>query len=204
MTCPAFSHLECFDPPISRYTVPALKNMEWKCSLCLNPVREVQKHNVTSFTPQSLARTAASRSLEIRRKFQETTPPKSKKPRTRTSRKEDDDPDDILEEEEEDVDDDDDDDSESDEDVRRRRSSSKRVRHSKSDVYDNEGRRIHFLKGTRIDPEKLIKAVEEKGGYDNVVSQKLWQAIRKQLNLPHTTSSSTQLREVYLAYTRDQ
>jgi hypothetical protein len=100
------------------------------------------------------------------------------------------------------IDDYEEDDYESDDYATTRKSSAKRVRVvQRPDVHhDTAGRRIHFLKGTRIDPDELHRAVIEKGGFEAVVNSKLWQQVRKRMNLPHTTSSSTQLRDVYLAY----
>ena len=65
---------------------------------------------------------------------------------------------------------------------------------------DDTGRRVLHLKGVKIDPDALFSAVERRGGYEAVMANKQWQTIRKELNLPHTTSSSTQLREAYIAY----
>jgi hypothetical protein len=62
------------------------------------------------------------------------------------------------------------------------------------------GRKLHHLKGAVIDPDTLVQLVEAKGGYDVVVAKKLWQDIRKEMNLKHTTSSSSQLKDAYLAY----
>ena len=72
----------------------------------------------------------------------------------------------------------------------------------RSGHHDSQGRKIHFLKGVPIEIDGFLKCVEDKGGYDAVVNGKLWQVIRKELNLPHTTSSSTQLRDAYLDYVK--
>lgn len=75
---------------------------------------------------------------------------------------------------------------------------------ARGDVIDEQGRKLHFLKGVVIDPQNLYEQVQAFGGFETVVAQKRWQDIRKAMKLPHTTSSSTQLRDSYLSYWRNQ
>ena len=42
--------------------------------------------------------------------------------------------------------------------------------------------------------------MEKYGGYQNVVDRKLWQQVRVQLNIPHSSSSGTNLRLMWEKY----
>jgi len=50
-------------------------------------------------------------------------------------------------------------------------------------------RRLKRLGGQYILPEELKATVDALGGYEVVVSKKLWQAVRERMQLPHSTSS---------------
>jgi hypothetical protein len=187
-----FRHMECFNPPLTKDMLSDARFRRWTCEDCSRPPSSARKSgnqasrllsglgasdgNGVSSSGTS-ARKAAQAASSMFASLNDAAPLRPKRAASTNSSKY------------EDGDDDD------DEDLNGRKK-------QRPGSYDEEGRRLHTLKGVAIQPKELIRLVEEKGGYDAVMEKKLWQSIRKELDLPHTTSSSYQLREAYVDYVK--
>ena len=58
------------------------------------------------------------------------------------------------------------------------------------------------IKGAKIDKDELLRVVEVYGGIERVRQMRLWQSVRRRLDLPYSTSSGTQLSRAYDWYTQ--
>ena len=179
-------HLECFDPPLLNASVSDIRWKRWQCEDCVkapfsarklgqaNQPRALQGLGLNPDTPFAMshsARRSAQMASSLWAAMNETPRPRAR----------------VIDDEE---------DYEDEEEIGRR----KRAKGVRAGTYDAEGRKLHYLKGKVIDVDELFRLVDEAGGYEAVLANKQWQTIRKKLDLPHTTSSSTQIRDAYLDY----
>jgi len=69
-------------------------------------------------------------------------------------------------------------------------------------LVDVAGRTMEMLiiQGKWIDPVALKEAVDEFGGYEKVVVDRLWQSVRKKLDLRETSSCGHQIHKAYKKY----
>ncbi|GBG24435.1 Chromodomain-helicase-DNA-binding protein, putative [Hondaea fermentalgiana] len=67
---------------------------------------------------------------------------------------------------------------------------------------DVDGRKVEMLiiQGKWIDPEILRQTVDDFGGYEKVVVERLWQSIRRKLELRETSSCGHQIHKAYKKY----
>lgn len=173
-------HLECFLPPVASAELQHdIRFRRWACEDCSKPAPAPKRPR--ALIELGLASDGLSANPGVRRSAQLASNVWAamhevlKPPRARGGGGGDDDDD--------------------DEEARKKRARA-------AGTYDEGGRKLHYLKGNVIGVEDLINAVDDVGGYKACCDTKQWQSIRKKLNLPHTTSSSTQLREAYLDYAK--
>lgn len=67
---------------------------------------------------------------------------------------------------------------------------------------DEHGRKKYFIEGVKVDGPLLLQVVAERGGFDHVVHNKLWNEVRVGLGLPESVGASNLLRAAYQTYSK--